>query len=245
MQIPDVSAQLVGGDATLTEIAKDLRQIGNELSTFELFPVRRNDLSVRGIRWRCQGIANANVLRGAELFGHTILAVNERSIIAAHLLGRALHETVAAVIFARRKVETLIAGHDAAGLARALNRLTVGSRYRHTSTGGESPQPYNVLSMIDEASSQFDSLLPEDRWHQRGEFRAHYDLLSEFAHPSMGSFSAYQKVGEAQNIFDRGLGIDWRPHSVLSAVRLSARFLVDEALAQGSIEDLPPEWPKR
>ena len=125
----ELRPDLIGQDAELQKVADDIREIARRFAGIGSMTIVRGDLSVRGLSWRCQAIASANLLRGQELFRFTIQAINEGALIAAYTLSRALDETMAAVVHARRRIQKAIEGGDAERLREVVDRLTCGNRY--------------------------------------------------------------------------------------------------------------------
>jgi len=71
-----------------------------------------------------------------------------------------------------------------------------------------------------------------------------YSFVSEFVHPSVGSFSIYQEGARDEVTFDRALGLRFDSiQTLLSALRMTAHFLLKEAGALGDLPDLSPNWP--
>ena len=246
MEAAEVADKLVGSDPNLRKRADDLKEIGGRFASIRYEPVRRGDVTCRGLSWRCRAIAYANLLRGEELLRFGILAVNEGAIITAYTLSRALDETLAAVVFARRRIQRSIESGNADLLGKTLDKVTSGNRYR-SERGGEQPAPFNILTMIDDTGRQLNEMLPSGE-RKEGEFREHYEFISEFVHPSQGSFSIYQRTDDENEwiIFDRTAAERPNPlPMLLSALRMSAGLLLREAEALADIGDLPQDWPDR
>ena len=112
MEPARVRRELLGSDAELHRIADDLWKIGARFAAKQYEPIQRGNLGYRGLSWRCQAIAQANTLRGEELLRFAILAINEGALITAFVLARALDETLAAVVFAKRKLQRAIQSND-------------------------------------------------------------------------------------------------------------------------------------
>src|SRR2546428_2365713 len=93
----------------IEKIANDLLGIGEAFAALRIEPFLKGSQNVRSVSWRCKAIANANLLRGEELLRFAILAINEGAIITAHVLTRALDETLAAIVGSRVKIESAIA----------------------------------------------------------------------------------------------------------------------------------------
>ena len=226
----------------LEKTSADLLELGERLAALHFEPLVKGSQDVRSISWRCRAIANANVLRGEELLHFAILAVNEGAIITAHLLTRALDETLAAVVFSRRRIEAAVASRSERTLQETLDRLTSGNLYMARQRAGY-PPPYRIGKMIAETEKYLDELTG-----RTGEMNAtlqnDYGILSEVAHPSHGSFSMYQKFEDGKFHFGREYcerfnSLPW----LLSSLRMSASLILGEAERLHQVSDLPPEWP--
>lgn len=242
MKPPEVSGDVIGGDEALQRIANDLRDISEQFASVEVSAVVRGNRSFRGLSWRCQAMANANLLRGQEILRFAVLAVNEGAIIVAHIMARALDETLAAVVFARRKLERAIESRDPEKLGDVLDRLTVGSRYL-ANRDAVHPSSYSVLSMVDEMGAYLAEVVPETK-REVSVFREDYEFVSEFVHPSEGSLTIYQRTSGEKTEFDRevakgGVAIPY----LLEALRMSGHFLLKEAESLANMGDLPADWP--
>lgn len=224
--------------------ADNLARIGERFAGISYPAVKMGDCTIRGLSWRCQAIASANLLRGEELFGKAIAAINDGEVVTAHLLVRALDETLAAVIFAGKRLQRAVEAGDPKVLAEVLNRVSCGNKYMST---GDSrfPPPFNVLKMIDETAKYLDDLVQDPpSGYRRGVFREHYEMLSETAHPSQGSFAIYQRTNGDSIVFTRANALAGAATSMLlSALEMSASLLIDEGLRLRGIEDLPEGWP--
>ena len=99
------------------------------------------------------------------------------------------------------------------------------------------------MDMVDETDRHLDSIAKPYGGGSQGEFRTHYDMRSEFVHPSQGSFAVYQRSEGDKSVFERRVLGYVVVADLLSAVRMSAHFLLEEAHELGRIEDLPPSWP--
>jgi len=238
----ELAAHVIASEPELQQIAEDLHVIGGRFASKALNPVVRGDQTVRGLSWRCQAIASANLLRGEELFRFAILAINEGAIVVAHVLTRALDETLSAVVFARRRVERAVRAKDAAKLEELLNKITAGSRFM-AERKAEHPAAYNVLSMVDEMGAYLAELVPEGK-AKSSLFREDYEFVSEFVHPSIGSFSVYQTTKEGTTVFNRAVALG-RPSIayLCSNLRMAGHLLIAEAEELAGINDLPLEWP--
>ena len=227
------------------KISNDLVAIGERFAGLRFEPVAKGNQDVRSVSWRCKAIANANLLRGEELLRFAILAVNEHAIITAHVLTRALDETLAAIVGSRVKIEAANAARNEKRLATTLNKLTCGSQYM-VNTRPDFPKPYGVGKLVAETAEFLDGLVDLPPEIAPGEFGRNYGFVSEFVHPSIGSFSVYQKFEGAQIIFDRALGsrVDPIPQ-LLVTLRMSGHFILAEAQKLASILDLPTEWPTK
>jgi hypothetical protein len=242
MELVRLSPQIVGDDPELIKAARDLEDVGLQFRNMALFTVARGDVTVRGLSWRCKAIANANRLRGEELFRFGILALNEGAIVVANVLARALDETVAAVVFSRRRIQRAVEAGDPAKLQVLLDRLTVGSRYAAEQVAGR-PESFNVLTMVDELGAYLAELVPEGKV-TRSFFRDNYEFVSEFVHPAMGSFAVYQKLTGGVTSFDRAHAREPSPiPSLASNLAMAGHFLLKESEGLADIPDLPSEWP--
>ena len=243
MKPPTVSAELVRGDADLMKFAEELQEVGNRLARVEIGDVKRGEGSARGLSWRCRLIANANLMRGQEILRFAVLALNEGAFVVAKVLTRALDETLAAVVFARRSIERAVKNGNPEELGEVLARLTVGNRYMSERVADEYPKSYNVLNMIDETGRYLAELAPE-AGGKRSAFREDYEFISEFVHPSGGSYAAYmQQVGERIVFRRSGPTLHAEVGSMLATLTMCAHFLLEEATALAGVADLPANWP--
>lgn len=226
----------------LEKTSHDLLALGERFATIDIEPVVKGSQDVRSISWRCRAIANANVLRGAELLHFAILAVNEGAIITAHLLTRALDETLAAIVFSRRRIEAAVASRSERALQEALDRLTSGNLYMARKRA-DYPLPYKIGRMIRETEKYLDELAG-GTGKVNATLQNDYGILSEVAHPSHGSFSMYQKFEDGKFHFGREYcerfdSLPW----LLSSLRMSASLILGESEKLHQMSDLPPEWP--
>lgn len=243
MEPAEVAANVIRDDPELQEIALDLRRIGAQFAGMELAPVVRGDPSTNGLSWRCRSIANANLLRGEELLRFAILSINDGGIVAAHILARALDETMAAVVFARRKLGRALEARDLPKLTELMDRITVGSRYMPEKIESF-PKAFNVMDMVDETGRFISELDPELK-DMRSAFRENYDFVSEFVHPSLGSFTAYQRIVGTTMVFERDVTAQQDAiRSLLVNLRIAAHTVLTECDALAKIPDLPPGWPE-
>jgi len=82
---------LVSQFPSLAKISDDHILIGKRFAALRLEPCRKGPRDrFEGFRGAAKAIANANILRGEELFRFAILAINEGAIITAFVLARAL-----------------------------------------------------------------------------------------------------------------------------------------------------------
>jgi hypothetical protein len=226
----------------LAGIADDLAAIGERYAAMHIEPIPKGHQDIRGISWRCKGIANANRLRAEELFRFAILAINEGAIITAFVLARALDETLAAIVGSRIKIERAIAAGDPTELVNTLNKLTCGSVWM-SATRADHPQPFKVGKLIGETAKYLDRVVGAPADMPSEEFGRNYGFVSEIAHPSIGSFAAYQKLDGNVNLFDRALGLRFEPMLLLSSLRMSGHLILAEADRLSQIPDLPHGWP--
>jgi hypothetical protein len=159
------------------------------------------------------------------------------------MLTRALDETFAAVVFARRKLGRAIAHGDPERLRNVLNRVVCGSRYM-PDRDSRFPKSYNVQDMIDETDTYIAELCQERGKQVEGEWRSHYNFRCDFVHPSMGSFALYQRRVKDEYLFDRRFGAE--PNQVPDILRgllASSSMLLREAKLLSDVNELPPDWP--
>jgi hypothetical protein len=227
----------------IEKICNDLLEIQQRFASLHFEPIAKGTQDVRAISWRCRAIASANLLRGEELLRFGILALNEGAMITAYVIARALDETLAAIVGSKRLIETAVAACDEKRLERTLNKLTCGSRYM-AQVRAEVPKPYDVGRLVGETAEFLDGLVPPG--NAPGEFGRNYGFVCEFVHPSIGSFSIYQKFEGSQVVFERVLG--QRGESVealLSNLRMSGHLILTEAQELAEMADLKPDWPKK
>jgi hypothetical protein len=239
-----VDPELIVKFPAVEPIAADLLRIGEALSAFSIAPVVKGSQDVRAISWRCKSLANAALLRGDELMRISIHAINEGANLTALILARALDETLASVVCAQRKITKAVESNDVARLTETLDRLTCGNRYM-SEWDDRFPKSYNVMSMIDETDQYIDELLPAAE--EKGKhFRTQYDFASEMAHPSMGSFSIYQRLQEGRFVFDRDFAQTGTTlQGLLSNLQMAMTLLALHAERLAATPDLPEDWPER
>jgi hypothetical protein len=243
MEPVGVDSSLVTRFPELAKVARDLYTIGTRYASLRFEPVIMSDRSICGMSWRCKALSNANLLRGEELLRSALLAVNDGAIIAACVLASALDETLAAVIFARRRIERAVSALDASGLQELLDRLLLGSRY-FGKNPPRRPDPYSVMTMVDEAGRYLETLPTTDTENHRGEARDNYEFVSEFVHPSAVSFMAYQEISAGVRVFERASGTSGvRLAGLLHYLRMTGHMLLVEAEALSALPDLPRDWP--
>src|SRR5437867_532325 len=114
---------------SLAEYADDLRRIGSEYQDFTFPPFNVGARDYRALSWRCRALAYANMMRGQELLRFAILAINEGALLTACVLTRALDETLAVVVGARRKIAKTVTSRDENRMIETINRLTCGNRF--------------------------------------------------------------------------------------------------------------------
>jgi len=223
--------------------ADDLLQIGQRFRDRPYPPIGRGDVGSHGISWRGKAIANANTLRGQELFRFAILSINEGALITAHVLTRALGETLAAIVGSRRKIEIAIESRDERLLVETLDKLTSGNVYM---AGRKShyPRPFRMTDLVSETGAYLASRIRREGAEDA--FLEDYRFISETAHPSQGSFAIYQRREGDEFHFDRNNpkapnAIGW----LLSSLRMNGALILSEADMLGSLSDLTPEWPNQ
>jgi len=227
----------------LVEAAMKLDALVERFERLELPPVVFGDRTARGLSWRCQALARANLLRGQELFFSAIRAMNEGSILTTFVLTRTLYETVAFVVFARLKVEKAISKNDPEGLRICLMRLLSGNSIQ-AKTDAHWPKPYHINDVLRDAGAYLHEFLPEE-WRARPPaLSIDYDWKSEFVHPNQGSFALYQRVNSTGYEFTREVARKPEVFShIVSALSMNAHFLLQESESLASLEDLPESWP--
>lgn len=242
MKGAEVSAELIAKHPELADYATRLKKIGEQLSSLQLEPVLIGDRSVLGLSYRCRAMANANLLRGEELLRFSILAANEGAIITAYVLCRALYETLAFVVFARREIARKVRTRDASALEIVLNRLTSGNSIR-SKENPQYPKPYHINDVLRDATEYLDGFLTESLENEKGVLFKEYDFKSEFVHPNQGSFALYQRLQGDRYIFTRETMNKAEVYAQLfSALAMSGHFLLREAAELGATPDLPPTW---
>ena len=223
--------------------AEDLLHIGQRFRDRPYPPVSRGDVRPHGISWRCKAIANANTLRGEELLRFAILSINEGALITAHVLTRALGETLAAIVGSRRKIEIAIESSNERLLGETLDKLTSGNVYM---TGRKSgyPRPFRMTDLVAETGADLASRIRREG--AADAFLEDYRFISETAHPSQGSFSIYQRREGEEFHFDRNnpRGPDAIPW-LLSSLRMNGALILSEGESLANLSDLPPDWPNR
>jgi hypothetical protein len=247
MKPAELSVKLIERFPSLTRPAADIKSLGEWYSSLKIEPLLQGDQSVRGLSWRCRAVATSNLLRGEEFLRFSVLALNEGAVLSAYTLIRGLFETLAAVVFTRLKIERGIRSNDPVSLTDTLNRLTCGNRYLATKDP-KYPKSYNVLTMIDEAAAYLDrEYLPANLADKKGGFRDDYDLKSEFVHPAIGSFKAYQRWHPDDGCFHwtrEEMGEELIIGQALSALLMAGHLLLTEACILHAVCDLPGSWPK-
>lgn len=242
MRAAEVSPELITRYPDLEKYATKLGQIGEQFSSLQLDPVHIGEKTVLGLSYRCKAMANANLLRGEELFRFSILALNEGAVITAYVLCRALYETLAFVVFARREIGRKVKARDVGALENALNRLTSGNSVR-SKQDPRYPKPYHILDVLRDAAEYLDEFLPDDLKPEKGVLFDEYDFKSEFAHPNQGSFALYQRLRGNEYLFTRETVDRVEVYAqLLSALRMSGYFLLREAAELAATPDLPPAW---
>ncbi len=242
MEPAQLDPRIAGQSSENRQFAEDLLHLGQQFRDRIYPPIKRGDESARGISWRCKSIANANLLRGEELFRFAILSINEGALVTAQVLTRALAETHAAVVGSRRKIEIAINSRDERFLAETLNKVTSGNVYM-SGRRPDYPRPFRITDLVTETGADLASRA--SREDIKGEFLEDYRFISETAHPSQGSFAIYQRRVEDEFLFDRRTPqapdpIGW----LLSSLRMNAAMILREADYLHSLSDLPTKWPE-
>jgi len=243
MEAIQLRNELVGDDAALCELAATADEIMLEFRRLQYEPIPRGKDEITGLSWRCRSFANANLIRGEELFRLCVLAINDGALIGTFVLARALDETLAAVIFAKRRIQRLSNGRDPVALADFLKKLLVGNRYM-AEKDDEFPSSHNVLTMVQEVDKHFRDLVGGKKPKLEKDFELNYAFCSEFVHPSLGSFAAYMRIRNGATVFDKPGCLepnDLKP--LLSQISVAAKLLLSEAAELSAIEDLPATWP--
>jgi hypothetical protein len=197
-----VRNDLVTDDHELREISNDVEAIAMQFSELRFEPVPRGRDDYGGLSWRCRSYANANLIRGEELLRLCIQAINDGALIGTHLLARALDETLAAVVFAKRGLARLTEKGDPDALDDFLTKLLVGSRYM-ANRGEQHPGSHRVGAMIKEVDKYLRESMPKGEPEDKGAFGSSYAFCSEFVHPSLGSFAAYMRIRDGATVFEK------------------------------------------
>jgi len=227
----------------VAHLADELTALGRQYAALEYPPVLHGEQTIKGLAWRCRCMAYASRLRAEEVLKLGILAVNEGAVITAFLISRALDETLAYVVFARRTIERGVSKGDARALESDVNKLVASNLYL-ARRGRKVPKPFRISDMVKEVDEYFKEILAGHEPEPGAPFHDQYEFSSEFAHPSHGSFAAYQRRDGTQEVFDRGLGerLETLP-ALLRGLLFSGRQLLREAERLGGIPNLPDDWP--
>lgn len=245
MRLPRVDESLLKEFPQLKDGAARLDALLQRFEQLTLEPLQFGDRTARGLSWRCQAIARANLLRGNELLRHAIHALNNGDILAAYVLTRALYETLAFVVFARREIERTTMKNDPKALTKCIERLTCGNSIKSKSDSNW-PKPYHINDVLRDAAKYLDEYLPEHLRSESAVFTDDYDIKSEFAHPNQGSFSIYQRLTSTGYEFTRDAPRKPEVFSqLISALCMTSYFLLQEADALEAMRDLPPAWPSK
>ena len=122
--------------------------------------------------------------------GALVLSQNN-NYVAAVVCARSAQETFAVIAYLSFKLETLEKTKDLRSLLDTMHRLSIGWRGDE-----EFPEMINVLTCIDQVSKK---LAPD--------FRRHYDILSESAHPNyQGVLGAYSSPNHETKEIEIGAG---------------------------------------
>lgn len=115
--------------------------------------------------------------RFIDLCEGAIMLTRSRNCVSAIVCARSAQETFAVIAYLSCKLETLSSEKDLRSLLDTMHRLSIGWKGDE-----EFPEMINVLTCIDKVSKKLDP-----------EFRKHYDMLSESAHPNyqgvLGTYS--------------------------------------------------------
>lgn len=191
-----------------SRVREEHSELGDDFAAFE---GGVNDLEVFASEYRttrlaprpqllnrmCRVLAAGHAWRGAELATVIIRTVNQRRLLVAHILLRALMETEAAAVYAAVRVKEAIHRNEWDRIYDDLiPKLVHGNRFMAEQFGSH-PSSINVLTMVDTMASHYAELLGADNDAIESPRRV-YELLSEFAHPCQGSIHYYaQREGDA------------------------------------------------
>lgn len=118
----------------------------------------------------------AVLYRFIELAESAFQLYSSSQLIGSIVLVRAAQETLAVAWYINTKLEYLSKTKDLAHFSEIMERLIVG-----WSNDEEFPEKINVFTCIDSVDKTME-----------GEFRRHYEMLCEYAHPNYsGTFGAY------------------------------------------------------
>lgn len=243
MEAANVNPELIRRFPSIAKVAEDLKRVMAEYQAMSYPPIQRGGMDFRALSWRCKALATANLLRGEELLRFALQAINEGALITAHVLIRALDETLAVVVGSLRKIDKAIASGDEKRLSETLIRLTCGNRYM-AEKDERYPKSYNILDMIDETGAYLNSLISAGQASSEWSFRDEYELVSEMVHPFQGSFSMYQRFKEGCAKFDRAQAVTGPMiEGLLTHLRMSSFVLLRNAERLAAMPDLPTTWP--
>ena len=117
-------------------------------------------------------------LRFIELAESTFKLYEENLLVGAIVTARSAQETFAVMWYINAQLEHLSRTNNIARFLKKMNRLSLG-----WSNDKDFPEKINILDCIDSVDKVME-----------GQFRSHYDLLSEYAHPNYsGTLSVYTK----------------------------------------------------
>lgn len=165
-----------------SRLAHVLEEILNLETFHELNFVRETAPSIepfRGISFDSIHYLQRSLYRSSALTEGFKSSVNENNMMVAALITRAHFEISGALGFLLKKINGFYSGNiDLENLENSLHRLSFGLKLK-----GEakiSPDPINVMNMIDAAEELFKKISNGETMN----FRIAYDMLSEYCHPN-------------------------------------------------------------
>ena len=188
-------------DQGISNVLAEAKQIAEIISSSLPAKIEIAALSLNSrLPFKALSLRELLIHRVAELAVPAVELFEQRRVLPAIVLARAVVETVALTFALYRQLESFLGSHDVAAFDEFLMRSTVGSRWPDWT-----PRATNIVTLV----GHVEKAIPG--------FGKAYDSLSEYAHPNwagvLGTFGAID-----QEAFELALGPNRRTPALASGV---------------------------
>lgn len=158
--------------------------------------------------------------RSKYLYSGLMACFRREERTLAFFAARAHFETTGAVVFFYNSLKKFYANDiEHKAMNKILERLTVGGKvFPDKEKYPDSPEPFNVLKLIDEADKLFSSMAKK----KHNIFREEYEFLSEFCHPNcLGLTLGDSIVKPGTIIFHKKLNFEKKDTTLINGMNMS------------------------